>query len=433
MLPASAMTSAGSTIAACNVGGGPRSMCLPRTCIQAAFGSAGYTTTMKAALAVVALIVGCSSSLSSSDFSSSDNDAIEPGVSSGGVVFGGDGSDDGNVGARADEVGGRGFEGATCAGQTVGAESLPAVLELLVDTSGSMDEDAPGTRGSKWTVTRGALLDAVAVMPPETSVGVTFYPNVPNDNDPCFDRQSAVAIDVLGLTASRQRQAVAAAFQRQAPQGGTPTHDAYRYAISQALESMGGSRYIVLITDGVPTYSVGCVGTGRQQNAVDSTPLIAEASAALTQGIRTFVIGSPGSEDARGSLSRMAEAGGTSVAGCSHAGPTFCHFDMTREQDLAAGLGAALDAISSQALSCEYELPLAPAGEALDPTKINVLFTPQSGEQELIGQNLDPSCAEGWRFSENSSKVQLCGGTCDRVKSTDGAVVLEFGCVTQLR
>jgi von Willebrand factor type A domain-containing protein len=384
---------------------------------------------MKAAFAVVALVAGCSSSLSSRE-----DDATGPGASSGGVIFGDDGSDIGNVGNVGASAGGdRAFDGPTCAGQTAGAESLPAVLELLVDTSGSMDEDAPGTRGSKWDVTRRAMLDAIAAMPPETSVGVTFYPNVPNDNDTCFDRQSAVAIDVLGVAAAPQRQAVSRAFQRQAPQGGTPTHDAYRYAISQVLEAGGASRYIVLITDGVPTYSVGCVGTGRQQDPVDPTPLIAEAAAALTQGIRTFVIGSPGSEGARDSLSRMAEAGGTAAAGCSHAGPAFCHFDMTRERDLAAGLGAALDAISSQALSCQYELPRAPAGEVLDPTKVNVLFTPRGGAQELIGQTLDPSCSAGWRYSQDFSQIQLCAATCELVKSSDGALSLEFGCVTQVR
>jgi von Willebrand factor type A domain-containing protein len=381
---------------------------------------------MKAAWVALAFVVSCSSS-----GSSGGDDATGPGVSSGGVIFGGDGNGVGDLGA--DSAGGRAFDGPACAGETSGAESLPAVLELLVDTSGSMDENAPGTRGSKWTVTRRAVLDAVAAMPAETSLGVTFYPNVPNDEETCFDAQSAVAIDVLGGAGSRQRQAVATAFQRQAPQGGTPTHDAYRYAVARALAVGSGSRYIVLITDGVPTYSVGCVGTGRQQDPVDPTPLIAEAASALSQGIRTFVIGSPGSEDARGSLSRMAEAGGTAATGCSHTGPAFCHFDMTRERDLAAGLGAALEAISGQALSCQYALPRPPAGEVLDPAKVNVLFTPQNGTEELIGQSLDPGCADGWRYSQDFSQIQLCAATCARVKSDDGAVSLEFGCVTQVR
>ncbi len=377
-------------------------------------------------LSLLACVVGCSSELSRPDDRAETTGASADGM---GVVFGDDGSELPSDGSASDY-----FAGQACAGQTSGAESLPAVLGLLVDTSGSMDEDAPGARGSKWTVTRRAVLDAVEDLPPETALGVTFYPNVPANSDPCFDRATAVAIDTLDVGGSQQRRAIDQAFQRQAPQGGTPTHDAYQYAVSEvAAAPAGGPRFIVLITDGVPTYSIGCEGTGRQQDPVDPTPLIGEAAAALARGIRTFVIGSPGSEDARESLSRMAEAGGTAAAGCSHSGPNSCHFDMTRERDLAAGLGAALEAISGQALSCQYEVPLAPPGEILDSEKVNVLFTPPGGQQELIVQSLDADCREGWRYSEDVSQIRLCINTCERVQSVEGIVSLQFGCATQVR
>jgi hypothetical protein len=364
----------------------------------------------------------CSSDLSSN---STGGDGTGAGLGADGPIFG-----DGVSAAEGNPSGY--FAGQACAGQTAGAEAASSVLELLVDTSGSMDQDAPNSRGSKWTVTRRAVLDAVTEMPEDTSLGVVFYPNVPNDSDPCFEQQTAVAIDRLGDTAQRQR--VQQAFQRQRPEGGTPTHDAYRYALDLVGTTQAiGTRVVVLITDGIPTYSLGCVGTGRQEDAVDAAPMIEEAASALARGVQTFVIGSPGSEGARESLSRMAEAGGTALANCSHSGPTYCHFDMTEESDLAAGLSNALGLISGITLSCNYGVPSAPAGAVLDPAKVNVLFTPPGGAEELIPQGAGRDCADGWQYNTDQTQIRLCGPTCDRVRGSDGSLTLQFGCATELR
>ena len=105
-------------------------------------------------------------------------------------------------------------------------------------------------------------------------------------------------------------------------------------------------------------YALNCQGSGTQQDPADPTPLIPEAASALARGMKTFVIGSPGSEDARRSLSQMAEAGGTATEGCSHTGsPFYCHFDMTEEADFAVALRDALASISGLALSCAYDIP----------------------------------------------------------------------------
>lgn len=375
-------------------------------------------------LGVALLVAACSSSRSPDDEQA--NGAL---LGADGPIFGDDPSADPNADVRGY------FDGQACAGQIAGAEAAPSVLGLLVDTSGSMDENAPGARGSKWTVTRQALLSAIGTMPEDTSVGVIFYPNVPNNNaDPCIDRQTAVTIAELGNNASQQRQRIQRAFQRQRPAGGTPTHDAYEYALADMAESTArGARYIVIITDGIPTYSLGCVGTGRANQAVDSSPLIEAARLAAQAGVRTFVIGSPGSEDARESLSRMAEAGGTAPAGCSHGGPDYCHFDMTQERDLGAGITNALGIISGVALGCRYAVPPAPDGAMLDPGKVNVLLEEPGRPEELIGQSLDENCSEGWQYAENQSQIRLCTSTCERVQASEGSLTLQFGCATELR
>ncbi|HKO92942.1 MAG TPA: vWA domain-containing protein [Polyangiaceae bacterium] len=350
-----------------------------------------------------------------------------PGLGVDGPIFG--------DGMTADPNARPGFGGEVCAGQTAGAEVAQSVVQLLVDTSGSMGDDAPGaTRGSKWTVTRGAVLDAIDGMPADTSLGLIFYPDVPANTQPCFSERTAVNAAPLAAAGSPQREQLLEAFADQAPGGGTPTHDAYRYAVQQMESTRAiGSRFVVLITDGNPTYLLGCEGTGLVSDPVDPSPLVGEASRAQAQSVRTFVIGSPGSEGARESLSRMAEAGGTATPGCSHSGPNYCHFDMTRERDLAAGLAGALKTITGLALSCRYDIPEPPGGALLDPAKVNVLFTPRGGTQELVPQSPGGGCSDGWQYSEGQTQVQLCGSTCDRVRASSGALTLEFGCSTQVR
>jgi hypothetical protein len=129
----------------------------------------------------------------------------------------------------------------------------------------------------------------------------------------------------------------------------------------------------------------------------------------------------------------MAEAGGSARPGCSHDGPTYCHFDMTEERDFAAALAEALGQIAGLALSCAYDIPSPPNGGEIDLAKINVLYSPQGGQPEVITQSPGQGCAQGWQYSQDQSQVLLCGDTCARVRDADGSLTLEFGCATRIR
>lgn len=391
-----------------------------------------HSSRWSAVLGLLASGVAAASACSSDDSKGDEAD-------SGGTPTLGDGDGngaifDGNDGAG--PVAGGGFDSNdACVGRAAGTELAPTIVELLVDTSLSMDEDAPGSNRSKWVETRRVVLEAIDLMPATTSVGVTFYPDVEVGDQPCFDSQADVAVEPLGSDASAQRRQIRQAFERESPRGSTPTHDAYRYALDQLSSADGvGQKFLVLITDGTPTYALGCEGSGTQQDPADPAPLIPEAASALGRGMKTFVIGSPGSEGARRSLSQMAQAGGTGIDGCSHDGrPRYCHFDMTAEEDFAVALRDALASISGIALSCAYEIPEAPTGETLDLSKVNVLFTPPGAAREVVLQSPPGAdCTTGWRYSDDQSQVLLCGDTCDRVSSSAGQLELEFGCTTRV-
>jgi hypothetical protein len=189
-----------------------------------------------------------------------------------------------------------------------------------------------------------------------------------------------------------------------------------------------------LITDGVPTFNLDCSGDG--QTGVDNTPLVAAVDAAFkdASSVSTFVIGSPGSEGARGDLSQMASKGGTAKAGCSDAGPSYCHLDMTTATDFAEALSAGLAEVAGQIGTCEYAVPSAPTGLELDPSLVNVLYTKGDGSQVSIPQDAKGDCSSGWQYDEPTAptKITLCGTDCSTVQADQSAKIdVIFGCKTE--
>jgi hypothetical protein len=162
-------------------------------------------------------------------------------------------------------------------------------------------------------------------------------------------------------------------------------------------------------------------------------------SARQEDNIKTFVLGSPGSEehmetglDNRWWLSQAAEEGGTSPGNCDHDPGTpepFCHFDMTTSDDFAASLREALGSIVGQLLACDYEVPLAPGDLTVDLDQIAMVLWPGGANPIQILRNNEPNCEQGWYLDATSDRVLLCETTCDIVQSDPQArIELLFGC-----
>lgn len=339
-----------------------------------------------------------------------------------------------------------------CAGWAAEPEGGPATLMMVIDTSRSMASTAPNSPLPKWDVTAPAILQAIEALPGSAWVGLMFYPNEgvynggpSGDPTACVNMSSLVPVGPLGGSDSEQRQALLAAVNSVRPDGCTPTHGAYVLGLEQGLRSVTDAppeRHMLLITDGQPTLDINCAtgsngGSCSPANPTDKGAIQDEIAAALAaDGTRTWVIGSPGSEqnettgeDVRGWLSIAAERGGTASLGCSNNGEPYCHFDMSVESDFGTGLARALASIAGQIVGCEYDVPAPPDGVIIDRDAVNLVITDSGGQSRLVKRDGDSNCDVGWYYE--GDQVMLCSQTCSDVENDSGASLsLTFGCTT---
>ena len=173
-----------------------------------------------------------------------------------------------------------------CDGWSAEPESIPSVLEFVVDTSLSMNEvpgastqpgqpgrpnapNAPATGPTKWQSTRDALKSVISGLPETLAVGLLFYPNMANQArtrpaspDTCVN--TAAGIAPAPLTAA-QKSNLIAALDATNPNGWTPTDAAYQFALQSAIlpTRLPGDKYMLLITDGQPTLRGDCTSAGN--------------------------------------------------------------------------------------------------------------------------------------------------------------------------
>lgn len=310
--------------------------------------------------------------------------------------------------------------GALCDDRPYPHEVFPPMLQLVVDTSGSM-RWVPGTEReprsgerSKWQITADAINAVLSDMPDSTAVGIAYYPNRETNRGFCYDSDLGVPIDELD---SGQRRRIWTSNVGVRPVGGTPTHLAYFNGVRRLSEAEGvGEKYLLLITDGAPTYAFDCSGNGR--DPVDATPLIDAIARAATNELRTFVVGLPGSENARAELSRMAAAGNTARPDCTHEEGAFCHFDLTDVRDFGAALRRVLATVTDTTLGCDFQLPMPPMGLVVDRGAIHVFLDGNDRDPQSLVQDTTGDCSAHWQLSNDGTSVHLCPSACERVRSS---------------
>ena len=246
---------------------------------------------------------------------------------------------------------------------TCGTKDVTALF--VIDRSGSMKCNLPPTTASadcertperadpnlpsKWEVVTDVLAKSFESLVPKVEgltvrAGLSFF----SVDDECGARSQPsipiAAVDSAQVDLLRQSLSIT-------PAGGTPIVGATILAYKHIYQpSFTGEGHVILLSDGAdsckPAYDLSVGPADHVAGLID-----VEAPKALRLGIKTWVIGAPGSEPARHMLSNLARAGGTARKDCdpgSDDDPSSgnCHYDMT-QGDFQVALEAALKQIVS--------------------------------------------------------------------------------------
>ncbi|WP_438043988.1 vWA domain-containing protein [Sorangium sp. So ce128] len=366
-----------------------------------------------AMLSVAAVGLGCGSS-------PSDGGEEGEGASSGGSFGAGSGeggSLDIGGGIRPGSSGAGGASpaggGGACATQTAAASLQPVYLAFAFDVSGSMgkgDKDWHD-KDLKWDPVVAATKQFFSDPGSEgLTASLSFFPA---DDDKCsVEIYATPDVPLTPLPSDAFAEAIAAIEPESSDdwRGGTPTAWVMRGTsgfIEAQRQQNPGKYAIVLVTDGYPQ------GCDEASDTIDA--VVADAQAALAEGVPTYVIGveNPpidGAPDTLDDLHEIAAAGGTEGA---------VLIDTGDPSQTTAAFKAAVDRIRGASVSCTMAIPLPPNGSAFDKEKVRVLYT--SGSSATTELVYDQSCAiEGaWRYDEPGSPTQivLCADACTTVQA----------------
>lgn len=400
------------------------------------------------ALAVLALLLGCSPSTGGSGSPAnggSPNAGGGTGAGGGSPNAGGpsggfdNGSGGGTLFAPDSGLIGTGGGDAGCAGVVVQGEQLPLDLYIMFDQSASMS-CAIGS-SDRWAAVKTALSGFVQ-NPGATgiAVGLGYFGTAaspPGSSCNPVDYKPDVEISPLSTSA----QAIVASLNAHNPLTDTPTLPALQSAISHARawkeQNPGHTVVVVLVTDGEPN----ACGSNSVTQIVD----VADKGY-KTDGIPTYLIGilSPGqkctldpNQPNQADLDLVAKAGGTNAA---------LVIDTTNtQQDASQQFLDTMNKIRQNAqIPCEYSIPAPEQGKKLDYAKVNVRYTDPAKQKgppvyyvETVG-SCDPSTGGGWYYDVRPSdgvptKILLCPTTCTTITAKFGYVVnVQLGCKTDL-
>jgi hypothetical protein len=344
---------------------------------------------------------------------------------------------------------------ASCGSSSISAAPPDVSVLLVIDESGSMTDKPAGFGVDKWTAMKTAMHDALTATNSSIAFGLELFP-FPVDKtkpiplactDNCCEMPAAPGINVAIGPSSTAVPKILSALDASGPAGGTPTAEALRRALDYFTKGAGatlkGDRYVLLATDGGPNCDstlscdasscttnldgacsipggASCCdpqfgGAAALSRCLDDAGTEAQIKALRTAGVRTFVVGIPGSEVYGDALDAFATAGGEALASGAHK-----YFAVAASGGVTA-LGSALESITKGIITtCRLVLGSKPP----DLEKLNVTIdgavVPQAGP-------------DGWSIDTSSSPpaVVLKGATCAEVEKNGAQkVVIQYGCPT---
>lgn len=297
----------------------------------------------------------------------------------------------------------------------VSEQAKGATLNLYIafDKSQSM-------AGSKWNSAKAGL---GAFVNDPVSAGVFVALNFfPGKNAATCDqftyKEPVVPFGELPANA----MPITAAMDLENPDGfSTPIYPALGGAILKSIEvaqnKPGETAAVLLVTDGLPVGPAPICGSVDPEDPQSIADL---AATGVSFGVRTFVIGLPGVDQAF--ANKVAAAGGTDSA------------ILVSIANVQVEFQTALSKVRGEALPCEFDIPSKVSGGEVDPNYVNVELTFADGMPQILPQN--PTCAgEGWKYDDPAkpTKILFCDASCKAVKADFKAKVqILMGCKTEI-
>jgi hypothetical protein len=372
---------------------------------------------------VIAGLFGCSSPAgtgSSGHSTGSGADGAGASAAAGGGTSTGGGLPGGGTSAGGGtSIPGGGSGGAApsdCVSEVRAAEQIQVDLFIMMDRSGSM-VGVGSTNGNIWVPIGTAVGDFVLL--PEAAglgVGIQFFPLGDDSCDVNLYATPAAPIAPLPGNADAIRSAIINAGP---DRGRTPTlpamQGAMQYAQSWATQS-GHQVVVVLTTDGEPNV---CNST------VDAVSQVAAQGFSGAPSIQTYVIGIGNVAG----LNQIATAGGTDAAIIVQADPALASQQFMDAMNSIRG---------SAQIPCEYTIPEPPAGQDLDFQKVNVTFSVNGSDTDVLYVPDGTQCDAdgGWHYDDPSAptKILLCPATCTVAETqVDAQMSVGLGCATKVR
>jgi len=394
---------------------------------------------------------GCDSSSSgANDFGGGSGTSDTSGASGGlGIAgnFGAGGSLSTGDGGPQDDA----MDLSDACGQTlIKGSSKEVDILLVIDRSGSMSATPSGFATDKWTALKTALPAALDPVKGGISFGVELFPNnlttpIPvSCTSECWDMPTGESAIVVPVGPGTTTLPTIVSKLAAPPSGGTPTRAAlqaaYDYFTAGTGKALAGDKYVLLATDGgpngntaacpqatctvnmdrnefgggFPNYCDAALVADGPKSCLDATPTETLLKTMAAAGIKTFVVGIPGTEPYVGTLDTLAVAGGAPAAAVS---PKY--FVVTAAGGVD-GLKQVFKSITQQLIkTCDIQLQSAPP----DPTKLNVYIdgtvVPQAGP-------------DGWELKSSDAGlpvVSLKGATCAAIEASGASKVqILYGC-----
>ncbi|MGC4070320.1 MAG: VWA domain-containing protein [Polyangiaceae bacterium] len=351
--------------------------------------------------------------------------------------------------------------GEACNSTNMSAVYSDIHMLIVLDKSGSIDQSPVGFNGkTKWAATKEALTAALQSSNDQVRYGLVMYPYSEGEPIPadcglrcCELPTGSAAVNVPIKDAAESVPAILDKLENTNPGGGTPTALALAAAYDYYINGPGvnlpaGDKYVMLATDGGPNCSEGitcesatCTADMDKQGScgtktinccaeslassgggptlcLDDQGVLEQIRNLRDKGIKTFVVGIPGTENYKTYLTAFADAGGAP----DPKNETLKYYEVSAAQGVE-GLTQTFKSITESLVrSCDVKLANAP----VDSGKLNVAV-----ECELLQQG--EGDAVNWVYNENADDpvITIKGDTCNRIE-TQGVTRIDVieGCTT---